>query len=140
LRRAAAPFRARDNEGFPHRGGDVSAPLHVLRLQRDDPAGPLTPLQRAPGQPGLFTTGAAASYGVEHVKRSPGGPVDVPASGAHCLHCISGTATLRGADGRALGTLARGESALVPIGVGAYRVTGAEADTEVVKATPSAGA
>ena len=140
IRRPGPTFRAWDNVRFPLRRIDVSAAMHVLNLRRVDPEELVTPLEPVPGHPGLFKSVRDPSFEIEHIRPSLEGTVDVPASGAHCLHCISGAATLTGADGRALGTLARGESALVPIGVGAYRVTGAEADTEVVKATPSSGA
>ena len=140
IRRPGPTFRAWDNVRFPLRRIDVSAALHVLNLRRVDPDELIAPLEPVPGRAGLFKSVRDPSFEIEHIKPAAGEPVDVPASGAHCLHCIAGTATLRGADGRDLGTLARGESALVPIGVGPYRVAGAVPGTEVVKATPTAGA
>jgi hypothetical protein len=50
------------------------------------------------------------------------------------LHVIAGEVTVIAEDGRNVGALARGESALVPIGVGAYAIR-AERAAELVKAS-----
>jgi hypothetical protein len=52
----------------------------------------------------------------------------------HSLHVIAGEATVVAEGGRNIGTLARGESALVPIGVGAYAVR-TDTSAELVKAS-----
>jgi hypothetical protein len=52
----------------------------------------------------------------------------------HSLHVIAGEVTVAAEDGRNVGALARGESALVPIGVGAY-VIRTETSAELVKAS-----
>jgi hypothetical protein len=46
---------------------------------------------------------------------------------------LAGRVRLRGGDGRELGTLERGESALVPVNVGAYRVAADGAPSALVK-------
>jgi hypothetical protein len=60
-------------------------------------------------------------------------PVDVPASSPHSLHALAGCVTVRGAAGVELGALERGESALVPVGVGAYRIVAVDEPAELVR-------
>jgi len=57
----------------------------------------------------------------------------VPASTPHSLHALAGKVGVCGPDGRALGNLERGESALVPVGVGAYRVVADDEPAALVK-------
>jgi hypothetical protein len=59
--------------------------------------------------------------------------VDVPAAGPHCLHALHGNVRVHSAAGELLGELARGESALVPFGIDAYRVSADTPDVHLVK-------
>jgi hypothetical protein len=58
--------------------------------------------------------------------------VDVPATAPHSLHCLTGAVEFIAAAGRGIGHLERGQSALVPVGVGGYRLT-ATAPAEVIR-------
>jgi len=58
----------------------------------------------------------------------------VPATAPHTLHALAGAVSVYATDGEVAGRLARGESALVPAGVGAYRVVADEEPVLVVKA------
>lgn len=137
IRRPGPTFRAWDNVRFPLRRIDVATAIRALNFKRVDPDELIAPLEPVPGRPGLFESVRDPSFEIEHVKPGAEESVALPAQDAHSLHCIRGTAALHAEDGRALGTLVRGESALVPVDVGAYRVTGAEAGTEIVKASPA---
>jgi hypothetical protein len=70
---------------------------------------------------------------LEHLDVAAGGSIDVPATAPHSLHALKGKVEVRGADGRSLGVLERGESALVPFGVGAYRVVAQGEGAALVK-------
>jgi hypothetical protein len=51
----------------------------------------------------------------------------------HTLHTVQGAVSVYATDGALVGTLRRGESALVPIGVGAYRVVADQEPATVIK-------
>jgi mannose-6-phosphate isomerase class I len=140
IRRPGPTFRAWDNVRFPLRRIDVNAAIRVLNLSRVAPEELIAPLEPVEGRTGLFLSVRDPSFEIEHLRPAAPRGVDVPAQPVHCLHCIAGGVELSGEDGRSLGTLERGESALVPIGVGGYRVSAAEAGAEVVKARPAPGA
>ena len=53
----------------------------------------------------------------------------------HTLHAVRGTVELRTADSGTLVRLTRGESALIPVSVGSYRLTTTDGDAEVVMVT-----
>jgi hypothetical protein len=58
----------------------------------------------------------------------------VPASSPHSLHALAGCVTVRGLPGGVpLGALERGESAFVPVGVGAYQVVAVDEPAELVR-------
>ena len=53
----------------------------------------------------------------------------------HTLHAVRGTVELRTANGAKPVPLTRGESALIPVSVGRYRLTTSDGDAEVVMVT-----
>lgn len=140
IRRPGPTLRAWDNVRFPVRAVDVDAAFDALNLSRTDPAEFLVTPTPVAGRPGTSLSIDSEFYRVEHLRPTPALTVEVPAEPPHCLHALGGRVVVQRADGVEIGRLARGESALVPEGVGAYALsTDAEA-TEVVKASPAASA
>ncbi|HEU4620440.1 MAG TPA: type I phosphomannose isomerase catalytic subunit [Gammaproteobacteria bacterium] len=134
IRRPGPTFRAWDNVRFPMRPVDVRAAVASLNVERTSPEEFRVEPEPVPGRPGAFASVRAPLFALEHLRPAAGRPLLVPAEGPHCLHAIAGRVVLHSEDGRRLGTLDRGESAVVPIGVGAYYVDADdEADAEVVR-------
>jgi mannose-6-phosphate isomerase class I len=134
IRRPGPTFRAWDNVRFPLRNVDVDSAIAALNLKRTTAADFITEPRAVPGRPGVFRSVDSEYFRVEHLRPTRGVPVAVPRELPHSLHVIAGEVTVVAEDGRNVGTLARGESALVPLGVGAYLIrTGNSA--ELVKAS-----
>ena len=72
-------------------------------------------------------------FRLEHLEPTPLLTIDVPASPPHTLHALAGRVDVLRPDGEILGTLERGESALVPAKVGAYRLVADGAPAALVK-------
>ncbi|HEX6998294.1 MAG TPA: type I phosphomannose isomerase catalytic subunit [Gammaproteobacteria bacterium] len=133
IRRPGPTLRAWDNVRFPVRDVDVDAAVAALNLSRTSAEEYLVEARPVTGRPGVFLSVESPFFRIEHLRPLPGRPLDVPAEAAHCLHAISGRASLTAERGEPLGELGRGESALVPAKVGAYRVIGEAPGTEIVK-------
>lgn len=131
IRRPGPTFRAWDNVRFPLRDIDIEAALGALNLEATTPADFVVEPKLV--RPGVRRSVDCEHFRLEHLDLVAGLGVDVPASPPHSLHALAGRARLEGGDGRALGTLERGESALVPAGVGAYRVSADGALAALVK-------
>jgi len=134
IRRPGPTFRAWDNVRFPQRDVDVDAAIAALNLRGTRPEEYFCELVPVPGRAGAFVSVDCEYFRVEHLRPETGVVVPVPAGGPHALHCLAGAVTVRAADGREIGQLRQGESAFVPAGVGAYRVT-ADAPADVVRVT-----
>jgi hypothetical protein len=134
IRRPGPTFRAWDNVRFPLRNVDVDAAIAALNLKGTIAADFVVEPRAVPGRPGVYRSVDSEYFRVEHLRPSPGAPVKVPRELPHSLHVIAGEVTVIAEDGRNVGALARGESALVPIGVGAYAIR-AERAAELVKAS-----
>lgn len=132
IRRPGPTFRAWDNVRFPIRDVDVEAAVTALNLRATDPSDFLVEPREIPERPGVWASVDSDFFRLEHLR--PGGalPVGVEAQSAHCLHVLSGTVRGYGEDGRLLGELQRGDSALVPAGIGAYTLTSND-EADVVK-------
>ncbi|HEX7081774.1 MAG TPA: hypothetical protein VF329_12240 [Gammaproteobacteria bacterium] len=133
IRRPGPTFRAWDNVRFPLRRIDIDTAIAGLNLRRVAPEELLA--RRVLDRAGVYRSVADPSFALEHLCPSPGTPAVVPAEAAHTLHAIAGRVDVLNEEGRLLGSLARGESALVPAGVGAYRVASDDDGAEVVKVT-----
>ena len=133
IRRPGPTFRAWDNVRFPIRDVDVDAAIDALNLIGTDADDYLVVPTPVAGRTGVLCSVDTASFRIEHLRPQPSSPVEVPAEPPHCLHAIHGRARFLTTEGLPIGDLDRGESAIVPIGVGAYRVECALADTEVIK-------
>jgi hypothetical protein len=134
IRRPGPTFRAWDNVRFPLRSVDVDAALAALNLKRTTAADFIVEPRAVPGRPGVYRSVDSAYFRVEHLRPTRSAAVAVPRELPHSLHVIAGDVVVATEGGRDIGTLARGESALVPIGVGAYVVKTPTA-AEIVKAS-----
>jgi hypothetical protein len=94
--------------------------------------------QPVPGRNGAFVSVDCEYFRVEHLMPGAGVAVEVPSSAPHSLHCLKGAVEFMVENGRAIGRLERGESALVPFGVGAYRLA-ATSPAEVIRVSLPAG-
>jgi mannose-6-phosphate isomerase class I len=122
IRRPGVTFRAWDNVRFPIRDVDVEAAISALNLRRTAPEEYLVAPEPVAGRPGVRRSVVAEHFSIEHLEPTPLASVHVPASPPHCLHAIEGAVSVYATDGAVVGRLVRGDSAIVPIGVGAYRV------------------
>lgn len=134
IRRPGPTFRAWDNVRFPRRKVDVAAAVEALNLRATSAGEFLVARRPVPDREGVFVSVDSDYFCVEHLMPDRALAVDVPASPPHSLHCLAGAVDISDASGRLIGHLERGESALVPVGVGAYTVESAEA-AEVVRVT-----
>lgn len=133
IRRPGPTLRAWDNVRFPLRDIDIGGALDVLSLHRTDPAEFAVDRVPVPGREGVFVSVDSEYFRIEHLMPSGRSQVRVPAEQPHCLHAISGAARFENARGALIGELDAGESALVPIGVGAYTASAVGDSAEVVK-------
>ncbi len=133
IRRPGPTFRAWDNVRFPIREVDVHAAIDALNLNGTNADEYVVVPAPVTGHIGVFCSVDSASFRVEHLRPKPSSPVDVAGEPPHCLHAIRGRASFLSREGLNIGNLDRGESAVVPIGVGTYRVECADADTEIIK-------
>jgi mannose-6-phosphate isomerase class I len=133
IRRPGPTFRAWDNVRFPMRDIDIDAALDVLNLRRTEPAEFLVERQPVSERTGVSVSVESQWFRIEHLAPSAQLSVDVPSEGAHCLHAIEGRVRAVNARGESIGTLTRGESALVPAAVGAYSLASESSTAEIVK-------
>lgn len=133
IRRPGPTFRAWDNVRFPPRRVDLGAALEALNLERTEAEEFRVATVPAAGRDGVFRSVRTPEFELEHLRPAPGGSVAVPAEPPHCLHALGGRVEIRSARGGGLGFLEAGESAVVPIGVGAYRVVAEAGPVEIVK-------
>jgi mannose-6-phosphate isomerase class I len=105
---------------FPLREIDIEAALGALNLTATVPAD--FTVQPKALRPGVRRSVDCEYFRVEHLDPRPGLVVDLRAASPHCLHALAGRVSVTREDGEPLCTLDRGESALVPAGVGTYRV------------------
>jgi mannose-6-phosphate isomerase class I len=127
IRKPGVTYRAWDNVRFPLRPIDIDATLAAVNLAATRPEEFMVTPRAV--RAGVLRSVSNEHFRIEHLAPTAASPVAVPAALPHALNAISGAASLRRANGQLAGRLARGESALVPAGVGAYRV---EADEEPV--------
>jgi mannose-6-phosphate isomerase class I len=122
IRRPGPTFRAWDNVRFPQRAVDVRAAIEALNLRATRPEEFVCTTLPVPGREGVSVSVDCEYFRVEHLAPQAGRPVAVPSTHPHSLHCLSGAVDVFSKDGRKIGRMEQGESALVPVGIGAYRV------------------
>jgi mannose-6-phosphate isomerase class I len=135
IRRPGPTYRAWDHVRFPLREVAVDKALDALNLRATAPEEFRVTPRPLPRRQGVYESVVSDAFVLEHLRPPPGGAVAVTAPPAHTLHAIAGSAEIRTPEGRFLATLAAGESALIPVGLGDYRVAARAAATEVIKVT-----
>ncbi|MCH7839282.1 MAG: hypothetical protein IID38_03470 [Planctomycetes bacterium] len=136
IRRPCPTFRAWDHARFPLRPIDVDKTLDALNLRATQPEDFIITPRPLAGHPGVFRSVNDAWFVVDHLRPRPEAEVVLPAgTPLHTLHALRGTMEFRTAEGRTLASLTRGESALVPVTVGGYRLTTVDGDAEAVMVT-----
>jgi len=132
IRRPGPTFRAWDNVRFPLRKLDIENALEAVNLAATRSQDFIVKPKQV--RPGVSRSVDCEYFRLEHLEPTAGLTIDVPNSGPHCLHAIAGNVSAwRGS--KEIGTLARGESAFVPVGVGAYRIVAGRAPAALVKVT-----
>ena len=133
IRKPGTTFRAWDNVRYPLRDVDAAAAIAALNLERTDPKEFVVARTPVPDRPGVAVSVDSAEYRLEHLTPTATASIDVPAAEPHNLHALAGAVSVYATDGALVGRLASGDSALVPIGVGAYRVVADAEPAEVLK-------
>jgi mannose-6-phosphate isomerase class I len=132
IRRPGPTYRAWDNVRFPLRSIDIDAALGALNLTQTRATDfVVTP---RPVRAGVERSVDCEYFRLEHLRPTAVTAVEVAATAPHSLHALAGAVSAYATDGAVVGRLVRGESALVPVGVGAYRVVADEEPALVVKA------
>jgi mannose-6-phosphate isomerase class I len=131
IRRPGTTFRAWDNVRFPLRDIDIAAALDALNLTATVPSDFI--VEPHDVRPGVRRSVDCEYFRLEHLEPARGLAIDVPATPPHSLHALAGRVSVTRSDGRSLGTLERGESALVPGQVGAYRLVADGERAELIK-------
>jgi mannose-6-phosphate isomerase class I len=136
IRRPGPTFRAWDHVRFPLRPIDIDKTLDALNLRATRPADFIVTPQPLAGCPGVFRSVQDEWFVVDHLRPRPEAEVGLPAgTPVHTLHAVRGTVELRTSDDQTLATLTRGQSALIPVTMGGYRLTSADGDAEIVMVT-----
>ena len=133
IRKPGTTYRAWDNVRFPLRDVDAAAAIAALNLEQTYPEEFLVARRPVPGRSGVAVSVDSAEYRLEHLTPTAMAAIDVPAGEPHNLHALAGSVSVYATDGALVGRLASGDSALVPIGVGAYRVVADAEPAEVLK-------
>ncbi len=131
IRRPGTTYRAWDNVRFPLRDIDIDAALGALNLTATRVADFIVEPKLV--RPGVRRSVDSEYFRLEHLEPQPNLIVEVPASAPHSLHALAGHVRVVRRDGVELGSLARGESALVPLNVGAYTLVADAAGAALVK-------
>jgi mannose-6-phosphate isomerase class I len=131
IRRPGPTFRAWDHVRFPLREIAIDAALAALNLEATRAEDFIvTPVAV---RPGVSRSVDCEYFRLEHLQPTASTSIDLPPTEPHTLHAVEGAVSVYATDGAVVGRLRRGESALVPVGVGAYRVAADEEPAAVVK-------
>lgn len=136
IRRPGPTFRAWDHARFPLRPIDVDKTLDALNLRATRPADFIVTPQPLADRPGVFRSVRSEWFVIDHLRPRPEAEVALPdGTPMHTLHAIRGTVELLTSNDRTLASLPCGQSALIPLTMGGYRLTTADSDAEVVMVT-----
>jgi hypothetical protein len=112
---------------------DIGAALGALNLRRTTVEDFMVTPTAVAGQRGVKRSVDCEHFALEHLEPTALAPIGVAAAGPHSLHALAGAVTVYATDGVVVGRLARGDSAIVPLGVGAYRVVADDEPAALVK-------
>ena len=133
IRRPGPTFRAWDHVRFPLRRIDVDKALDAINHQATRPDDFIVTPRPLAGCLGVFRSVQNECFIVDHLRPRPEADVELPAgTPIHTLHAVRGTVEFRTPDDRTLASLRRGQSALIPVTIGGYRLVTADVDAEVV--------
>ena len=133
IRRPGPTYRAWDNVRFPMRSIDVDAALAALNLTATRAEDFI--VEPAQVRRGVRRSVDSEHFRLEHLDVTPGVPIELPATAPHCLHALTGRVIVRRSGGGEIGSLERGESALLPVAVGAYNVAADGGPATVLRVT-----
>ena len=131
IRMPGVTYRAWDNVRFPVRPIDIDTTFGAVNLQATRPDEFVVARQSI--RPGVQRSVNTEYFRIEHLEPTALSAVEVPATAPHTLHALAGAVSVYATDGEVVGRLARGESALVPVGVGAYRVVADQEPAQLIK-------
>jgi mannose-6-phosphate isomerase class I len=131
VRRPGATLRLWDNVRYPMRDIETRRALEVLSLRRTEPAEFI--VEARARRPGVKESIVSEPFRLEHLKPSRSLSVFVTAESTHCLHALAGRMRISNSSGQTIGVLEHGESAIIPVGVGAYEVHAEDEDNEALK-------
>ncbi|UCF66240.1 MAG: hypothetical protein JSV80_10605 [Acidobacteriota bacterium] len=127
IRLPCRTYRAWDNIRFPLRDLETDRALDAMSERGSEPAGFVVEPQPTRGRPGMFRSVVNAAFAVDHLRPGLGAPVEEPTSErVRTLHAINGSVEISSAEGQLLGSLARGQSALVPASLAPYFVVASD--------------
>ncbi len=136
IRRPGPTFRAWDHVRFPLRPIDIDKTLDALSFRATRPADFIVSPRPLTGCPGVFRSVESEWFVVDHLRPRPDAKVELPTgTPMHTLHAVCGTVELRNSVDQTLASLPRGQSALIPVSMGSYRLDTADGDAEVVMVT-----
>jgi mannose-6-phosphate isomerase class I len=135
VRRPGITLRAWDNVRFPLRDIEVSEALRASNLRATTAADFRIEPEPDPHRDGVFRLVERQAFTVYLLRSCPGRAVLPPAPGTvQTLHVIDGQVQVLAADGQLLACMSRGESAVVPVSVGAYRIEAVGQAAQLVQA------
>lgn len=138
LRRPGPTFRAWDHLRWPARAIALEPALAALSFVPTTSADFVVEPRPLAEQPGIWRSVEDDAFVLDHLRPSLARPLTLAASEQfQLLHAIRGEVALARAEGADLGTLAAGESALVPAGLGPLRVVARASPCEVVRVQPT---
>ena len=134
IRKPGPTFRAWDNVRFPPRAVDVDAALQALSLKATQPEQFIVDERQQTPDGNWRVSIDCAEFAIEHlvVERATA-TIDVTVTSPQVLHVLGGSIAIE-TDEKAE-ELNRGESAIVPLSLGQYRLTATE-DAQLIKVVP----
>jgi mannose-6-phosphate isomerase class I len=141
VRRPGPTFRAWDNVRFPVREVNVLAAIDALNLRATSVEEFVVDPVPVAGRDATWVSVDSPEFRIEHLRPERSRVARVEQGAPHTLHVLAGAVELESEAGAKLGCLERGESAIVPLGIGRYRVAALGAANEVLKVSlPDDGA
>ncbi|MAE77408.1 MAG: hypothetical protein CMJ85_11125 [Planctomycetes bacterium] len=123
-----------DHARVPARPLHIEEAFRVMRLAPRNPRDFRVDIDPVAGRPGVCRSIACEAFVLHHLR--PDLEQTVDDNGAtlpHTLHAIDGRVRIESAAGDELAVLEQGRSALVPLGVGAYRIQAVDHASEVIQ-------